>query len=523
MLMHKEGFQNSPPPPPGADAAATVSSSVRALDDAAAEDVNDEAPESAADVVTRKARKALAGPLIAALKALAVRADIVEAPDVTAPDPALLVSLKSSRGAVGVPQHWTSKRRYLQGNAKRGVIKPPFELPAYIAATGIGALRDLDAVADDRKGLKGKTRERARPKMGRIEVDYMVLHDAFFVHQTKPFLSVLGDLYYEGREFEPDRSHLKAGVLSARLREALNMQGPLAPPPWLLNMQRYGPPPAFRLMSIPGLSAPIPTGAAFGFGPGQWGRPPTDASGVPLYGDVFGVHIDAAAAEAAAATTSVRWGEPLAASLAAPAPSMRDAAEAAEALFVAETPPPPHPAPAVAPAAAAPAAAAAGGRRGANEEALGAAADAVAEPALLELRKGVREAPQVLYTVLEEKTTALTGGLLGTKHGYAAPGAGTVRVVAGTGAGAGAGAGEKGVALALAPDEVAKLTDAELAERYEVEAARASDLNVSARGADDLTDLLAEQEKKTAARKRKAAGADEGSKKRAKGGKDFKF
>ena len=29
-----------------------------------------------------------------------------------------------------------------------------------------------------------------------------VLHDAFFKHQTKPSLTPMGDLYYEGKEFE---------------------------------------------------------------------------------------------------------------------------------------------------------------------------------------------------------------------------------------------------------------------------------------------------------------------------------
>lgn len=32
------------------------------------------------------------------------------------------------------------------------------------------------------------------------------------------------------------------------------------PPPWLINMQRYGPPPSYPSLRIPGLNAPIPTG-----------------------------------------------------------------------------------------------------------------------------------------------------------------------------------------------------------------------------------------------------------------------
>ena len=33
---------------------------------------------------------------------------------------------------------------------------------------------------DDQKTLKAKMRERARPKMGKIDIDYQKLHDAFF-------------------------------------------------------------------------------------------------------------------------------------------------------------------------------------------------------------------------------------------------------------------------------------------------------------------------------------------------------
>lgn len=38
--------------------------------------------------------------------------------------------------------------------------------------------------------------------MGKLDIDYQVLHDAFFKYQTKPNLSGLGELYYEGKEFE---------------------------------------------------------------------------------------------------------------------------------------------------------------------------------------------------------------------------------------------------------------------------------------------------------------------------------
>jgi hypothetical protein len=38
-----------------------------------------------------------------------------------------------------------------------------------------------------------------------------------------------------------------------------------APPPWLLNMQRFGPPPSYPNLKISGLNAPIPEGARYGF------------------------------------------------------------------------------------------------------------------------------------------------------------------------------------------------------------------------------------------------------------------
>lgn len=61
------------------------------------------------------------------------------------------------------------------------------------------------------------------------------------------------------------------------------------PPPWLIAMQRYGPPPSYPNLKIPGLNAPIPEGCSFGYHAGGWGKPPVDESGKPLYGDVFGI------------------------------------------------------------------------------------------------------------------------------------------------------------------------------------------------------------------------------------------
>ena len=72
--------------------------------------------------------------MISQLKQDCPRPEVVEVWDIRARDPKLLVFLKSYRNTVPVPRHWSQKRKYLQG--KRGIEKPPFELPSFIGATG---------------------------------------------------------------------------------------------------------------------------------------------------------------------------------------------------------------------------------------------------------------------------------------------------------------------------------------------------------------------------------------------------
>lgn len=224
--------------------------------------------------LSKKKLKKLSRMSIAELKQYATYPEVVEWEDVTAPDPKLLVDLKATRHTVPVPRHWSHKRKYLAG--KRGYLKPPFELPAFIKDTGITELRDTMRAQDATKRIKVKAREKMHPKLGRISVDYELLHDAFFKYQTKPPMTVHGDLYYEGRELEGARTGKKPGFLSEELRAALGLTSHLVPPPWLQQMQRYGPPPAYPHMRIPGLNAPIPEGAQWGYHPGGWGRPPSD-------------------------------------------------------------------------------------------------------------------------------------------------------------------------------------------------------------------------------------------------------
>lgn len=71
---------------------------------------------------------------------MVARPDVVEMHDVTAQEPKLLVHLKATRNTVPVPRHWCFKRKYLQG--KRGIEKPPFELPEFIKRTGIQEMRE---------------------------------------------------------------------------------------------------------------------------------------------------------------------------------------------------------------------------------------------------------------------------------------------------------------------------------------------------------------------------------------------
>ena len=43
------------------------------------------------------------------------------------------------------------------------------------------------------QSLRQKTRERVQPKMGKIDIDYNKLHDAFFRFQSKPSMSKFGE------------------------------------------------------------------------------------------------------------------------------------------------------------------------------------------------------------------------------------------------------------------------------------------------------------------------------------------
>lgn len=239
--------------------------------------------DSDQDVQTSsKRKKRVEGRIsVAGLKGLVRRPEVVDFWDTCSPDPKLLVFLKAYRNTVMIPRHWNSKRKYMAN--KRGVEKPPFKLPEYIESTGIAKIRMAIQEKETEKSMRQRQREKAHPKAGKLDIDYQVLHDAFFKYQTKPALTGFSDMYFEGKEFEVKMSAKKPGNLSEDLRLALGMSDN-TPAPWLINMQRYGPPPAYPRMRIPGLNAPIPAGCEYGYHPGGWGKPPVDEFGNPLYG-----------------------------------------------------------------------------------------------------------------------------------------------------------------------------------------------------------------------------------------------
>jgi splicing factor 3B subunit 2 len=123
--------------------------------------------------LSRRRLRDLLRPTVAELKRRVRRPDLVEAHDVTAPDPEFLIELKSVPGTVPVPRHWGRKRKYLQG--KRGFEKAPFQLPDFIVRTGIAEVRDAAARQDGEMSAKQRNRARTAPKMGAIDVDYKVL------------------------------------------------------------------------------------------------------------------------------------------------------------------------------------------------------------------------------------------------------------------------------------------------------------------------------------------------------------
>lgn len=206
------------------------------------EEQEEKAPETVAALepekkgLSRRQLKAMSRLSIAELKQLVERPEVVEFHDANSADPKLLVHLKAYRNTVPVPNHWSAKRKYLQ--SKRGYEKAAFELPQFIAETGITEIRQAQIEREEGMKAKSKAKQMTQPKMGKIDIDYQVLHDAFFRNQTKPTFTHFGNLYYEGRELEVKLKTKRPGDLSDELKRALGMVNDTSPPPWLFNMQR---------------------------------------------------------------------------------------------------------------------------------------------------------------------------------------------------------------------------------------------------------------------------------------------
>lgn len=85
---------------------------------------------------------------------------------------------------------------------------------------------------------------------------------SFYSRLTDIIILIVIHIDNQGKEFETRLKEKKPGDLSDDLRTALGMpigaNNHLVPPPWLIAMQRYGPPPSYPNLKIPGLNAPIP-------------------------------------------------------------------------------------------------------------------------------------------------------------------------------------------------------------------------------------------------------------------------
>eukprot|EP00924_Labyrinthula_sp_SR-Ha-C_P014007 maker-scaffold_5-snap-gene-20.11-mRNA-1 protein AED:0.00 eAED:0.00 QI:78/1/1/1/1/1/2/12/528 len=247
--------------------------------------------------ISKRQKKLLSQETVSTLKTLVPRPDLVTAHDVNSTDPKFLVYLKSLSNSVPIPTHWDAKHRYLQQNRSRTHTK--YSLPDFIRDTSVNRIqKTVNSMSSSRnKTAKQLARERTRPKIGMIDLNFQKLHDAFFKFQKRFYVPKLReDLTLHGRMFQEShdfsdfatkfgRKRVRLGKFSDRTREALGMDKPFSPPPWLLNMQRYGPPPSYPNWSVPGVNGPIPKGAKWGYGKDEWGRPAVDQNNNPLYGD----------------------------------------------------------------------------------------------------------------------------------------------------------------------------------------------------------------------------------------------
>merc|ERR1712241_522031 len=282
------------------------------------------------------------------------------------------------------------------------------------------------------------------------------------------------------------------------------MGGPNAhkvPPPWLISMQRYGPPPSYPNLKIPGLNSPIPEGCSFGYHAGGWGKPPVDETGKPLYGDVFGTSDSAYSQQIPVEEVDqTLWGE-----MESESEEESEEEEEEEEEMEEAQDPSGMQTPIVDAGMATPSGMSSVGAPGQET------------PELIELRKRRIEADMEggempnLYTILPEKKNDRIGtGMMGSTHTYDLPGTnppgvGKRRLDPGA------------VEMALNPDEVA-LIDSEALQAKAEAAMREKQASLAS---EDLSDMVAEHAAKQSNKRKRQANKEES--KSNKKYKEFKF
>lgn len=190
------------------------------------------------------------------LKSFSKNPQIVDIHDIDSKDPYLLISIKSQANIIPIPINWSFKRDYL--SSKRGIEKLPFQLPKYIQSTGISEMRSIDN-NDENIKLRQKQRDKIQPKLGKLDLDYEKLYNAFYKFQTKPRLFPYGEIFEEGKESNDELiskiMKIKPGIISKNLRMALGMpiDDITIPPAWITIMKDIGKPPSYKDLIIPGL------------------------------------------------------------------------------------------------------------------------------------------------------------------------------------------------------------------------------------------------------------------------------
>ncbi|AET37708.1 U2 snRNP complex subunit CUS1 Ecym_1483 [Eremothecium cymbalariae DBVPG len=208
-----------------------------------------------------KSKRKAAKPSLSTLKSISTHPDLIQWYDCDSPEPFFLVKIKSAKNIVPIPSHWQAKRGYLSGRSL--LEKKPFELPDVIKQTDIESMRNtVLGSGEDGSSLKKDARSRVQPKLGRLDLDYVKMHDAFFKlgrHWRPELMLTFGDLYYENRNLEQElswtrmRRKYKPGKLSLELRNAMGLpEG--RPPIWCKKWKDIGLPPAYPGFKVAGIN-----------------------------------------------------------------------------------------------------------------------------------------------------------------------------------------------------------------------------------------------------------------------------